>query len=188
MEHRTTRASAVAVLICGACTALALSSPAEAGQPGIETFQGVCMMSGAIRHEPALTMEPVPTQIYGRFNGTCTGELTERDGQTRQLDEAPARYEVRDAGGDLSCNGGTATGTGSLLFGRGREIEFSLTERRPGPALAVVTLQGSAGGSATLFGTVSPNEDLAGAIDRCSGPGLRVVHADARIVSPGISG
>ena len=187
MEHRCTRTT-VAILLCGAFAALALSSTAEGGQAGIETFQGACTMSGAIRHQPALTMEPVPTAIYGRFEGTCTGQLTDADGQTRQLDGAPARYEVRDAGGDLSCNGGTATGTGSLLFGGGREIQFSLTERRPGPALAIVTLDGAAGGSATLLGTVSPNEDLAGAIDRCGGQGLRIVHADARIVSPGISG
>jgi hypothetical protein len=184
MAHRNT----LAVLICGVFAALALSSLAVAEEPGVESFDGVCEMSGAVRHQPPLTGEPAPTEIRGSFSGTCSGEFTDRDGRTRQLDGAPADYEVRDAGGDLSCLGGTATGTGSLIFGRGQEIQFSLTERRPSPGLAVVTLEGAAGGSATVFGTVSPSEDLVEANERCNGSGLRVVHGDARIVSLGLSG
>jgi hypothetical protein len=188
VAHLETCKLAVAVLICGAFTALAPSSPAGADGPGAERFAGVCEMSGAVRHQPPLTQEPAPTRVHGSFSGTCSGEFTDRDGHTRQLDGAPAAYEVRDAGGELSCLGGTATGTGSLLFGRSQEIQFSLTERRPGPGLAVVTLEGAAGGSAVVLGTVSPSEDLLEANERCSGSGLRLVRGDARIVSLGISG
>ena len=188
MARPATRKLSLAVLSCGAFTALALSSFAGAAAPGAESFEGECEMSGTIRHQPPLTQQPAPTTVHGSFSGTCSGQFTDRDGQTRQLDGAPAAYKVADGGGALSCLGGTATGTGSLVFGGGREIEFSLTERRPAPGLAVVTLEGAAGGSATVFGTVSPSEDPVELNERCNGSGLRLVHGDARIVSPGISG
>ena len=176
----------IAISTCVACAAIA--SPAGAGQPGTETFDGSCQMSGVVRHDPPLTGTPVPTEIRGSFRGTCSGQLTDEDGETRTLDAAPAAYDVRDAGGDLSCLGGTATGTGTLRFGGGDAIEFTLTERRPAPGLAVVALEGAAGGSATVLGTVSPNEDLVKANERCNGSGLRVIHGDAQIVSAGLSG
>ena len=187
MAHSGTYKLLTAVLIGGALTALALSSSATAA-PGVETFDGTCEMSGVIRHDPPLTGVPTPTEVRGSFSGTCSGSFTDRDGRTSQLDAAPASYEVRDAGGDLSCLGGTATGTGRLIFGKGREIEFSLTERRPAPGVAVVSLEGSAGGSATVFGTVSQSEDPMEINERCNGSGLRTVHGDARIVSDGLSG
>ena len=177
----------LAVLLCGAVTALAPSSPATAGVPGTESFEGVCEMSGTIRHQPLLTQVAAPTAVRGSFSGTCSGTFTDRDGQTQQLDGAPAGYEVRDASGALSCLGGTATGTGSLLLGGG-QIEFSLTERRPAPGVAVVTLEGTGGGSATVFGTMSPGEDLMELNERCAGSGLRLVRGDARIVSAGLYG
>jgi hypothetical protein len=188
MAQHITRKRVLTALTCGAFSALALSTSAGADAPGVESFTGACEMSGTVQHQPPLTEEPVPTAIRGSFSGTCTGQFTDRDGNTRQLDGAPASYEVRDAGGDLSCLGGTATGTGSLRFGRGQEIEFSLTERRPAPGLAIVALEGAAGGSATVFGTVSPSEDLVEMNERCNGSGLRVVRGDARIVSLGLSG
>jgi len=179
MAHSRISKLALAVLICSAFTADAARA---------ESFEGVCEMSGIIRHQPPLTDEPAPTDVRGSFSGTCSGAFTDRDGRTRQLSGAPADYEVRDAGGALSCLGGTATGTGSLLFGRGEEIEFSLTERRPAPGLAVVALEGADGGSATVFGTVSPSEDLFELNERCNGAGVRSLRGDGRIVSPGISG
>jgi hypothetical protein len=188
MAHITISKLAVTALTCGAFTALALSTSAGADAPGTESFDGVCEMSGTVRHQPPLTEEPALTEVRGSFSGTCSGEFTDRDGRTRRLDGTPADYRVRDAGGDLSCLGGTATGTGSLRFGRGQEIEFRLTERRPAPGLAVVTLDGADGGSATVFGTVSPSEDLMETNERCNGSGLRVVRGDARIVGLGLSG
>jgi hypothetical protein len=176
----------VVALVFGAVTALTLSSGAEADAAGAENFEGVCELSGAIRHEPPLTGEPAATEAHGSFSGTCSGELTDRRGHTRQLDGAPVGYRAQ-AAGELSCLGGTATGRGRLLFGREQEIEFSLTERRPAPGLAVVTLEGAAGGSAEVIGTVSPS-DLEEANERCSGSGLRRVRGDARITSLGISG
>ena len=181
MAHRT-------ILIGAASAALALASPAAAGQPGTESFIGTCEMSGTVHHDPPLTQQPQPTEIRGSFSGTCSGELTEQDGTTRELDAEPARYRVRDAGGDLSCLGGTATGSGSLIFPGGREIEFTLTERRPAPGVALVQLEGAAGGSAEVFGTVSPEEDLMELNERCAGKGVRTIHGDARIVSEGLSG
>ena len=186
MAHSRISKLTLAALICGACTALPPSAGAAA--PGTETFDGVCEMSGNIRHHPPLTQVPAPTEVRGSFSGTCTGTFTDRYGQTHQLDAAPADYRVRDAGGALSCLGGTATGTGSLLFGRGQAIEFSLTERRPAPGVAIVTLEGADGGTAAVFGTLSASEDPAELNERCSGAGVRFVRGDARIVSAGLSG
>ena len=142
-------------------------------------------MSGVIRHQPAMTLQPAPTKVRGNFTGVCSGKLTDRRGRTRRVKEALARYEGRGAG-ELSCLGGTAPGTGRLVFERGPQIEFSLTERRT-PGLAVVTLRGAAGGSATVRGTAR-GEDLVKINERCNGSGLRLLRGDARITSPGISG
>jgi hypothetical protein len=187
MARLATGKLALLALICGAFSALALSALAGADEPAAESFAGECEMSGAIRHQPPLTGEPAPTTVRGSFGGTCSGELTDRHGRTRQLDGARAEYNARGFG-ELSCLGGTATGTGVLTFGGGQRIEFSLTERRPAPGLAAVTLQGAAGGSATVFGTLSSSEDPVEINERCNGSGLRLVHGDARIVSPGIAG
>ena len=89
---------------------------------------------------------------------------------------------------DVVSVGGTATGTGSLRFRGGHEIEFTLTERRPAPGVAIVTLEGADGGSATVFGTISPSEDLMELNERCNGSGVRVIRGDARIVSTGLAG
>ena len=188
MAHSRIRRLTLTALTAGGFAALALSSPATAGAPGTESFTGVCAMSGTVRHQPPLTQQPAPTAIRGSFSGTCSGELTDRAGRTHRLDGAPADYRVRDAGGALSCLGGTATGTGSLLLGRGQEIEFTLTERRPAPGLALVSLVGDDGGSATVVGTMSPSEDLVELNERCAGSGVRLVRGDARIVSAGLSG
>lgn len=188
MAHSRFSKLPLAVLASSALIALAPSSLADAGEAGAERFDGVCEMSGTIRHDPPLTQEPAPTEVRGSFSGTCSGAFTDADGRSRTLDATPADYDVRDAGGALSCLGGTASGTGSLTFGGGRRIDFSLTERRPAPGLAVVTLEGADGGSATVFGTLSPGEDLMELNERCSGSGLRLVRGDAHIVSEGLSG
>jgi len=177
---------AAVALTFAAVLAPTLSSGAEAEAPGAESFEGVCEMSGVIQHEPPLTNEPALAEARGSFSGTCSGEFTDRRGQTRQLDGAPADYRARGAG-ELSCLGGTATGHGRLILEGKHEIEFSLTERRPAPGLAVVALDGAAGGSAAVVGTVSES-DLLTAGERCSGSGLRRVRGDARLTSPGISG
>jgi hypothetical protein len=186
MAHSRVSKLTIAVLTCSALAAL--PTPSGATAPGTESFDGVCEMSGTIQHRPPLTGVPRPTAIRGSFSGTCSGTFTDRDGKTYQLDGAPTDYRVRDAGGDLSCLGGTATGTGSLLFGRGQAIEFSLTERRPAPGVAIVSLEGADGGSATVFGTVSPSEDLAELNERCNGSGVRFLRGDLRIVSTGLAG
>jgi hypothetical protein len=182
----------VAALVLGALLALTFLSKdgAEAGAPRAETFTGVCDMSGVIRHEPPLINEPRPTEVRGVFRGTCSGELTNRRGRTRQIDGGPGAYKARPAG-ELSCLGGTATGNGRLIIrrkrsGRRHVIKLNLTERRT-PGVAEVTLEGAAGGSGSVTGTVSAME-FVDAGERCSGSGLRRLRGDGRITSPGISG
>jgi hypothetical protein len=174
----------LALLICAAFPAL--TPFAEAKPKGAETFQGTCEMSGVIHHEPPLTQTPTPTTVHGSFRGVCSGQLTDRKGRTRGLDEARATYRALGVG-DLSCLGGVATGTGKLSLGRGSVIEFALTERR-GPGVAEVTLEGESGGTATVFGTVSRDQDLIELNRRCMSSGVRLLRGDARIVSPGIAG
>src|SRR5688572_10437637 len=86
----------VLTLCLGVVTALTFSwgVGAEANEPRVETFSGVCDMTGVIRHEPPLTTQPAPTQVRGKFTGTCSGELTTRKGRTRQLDSAPGVYKA----------------------------------------------------------------------------------------------
>ncbi len=175
----------IAVLICGGLAAPAFSSSAGRGAGNAERFEGDCEMSGVIRHQPAMTLRPTPTKVQGRFTGVCSGRLTDRSGQTRRVTEALARYEARGAG-ELSCLGGTASGTGRLIFERGPQIEFRLTERRT-PGLAVVRLRGAARGTATVRGTAR-REDLAKIGERCNGSGVRSLRGDAHITSPGLSG
>jgi hypothetical protein len=148
-------------------------------------LEGDCEMSGVIRHRPAMTMQSAPTKVRGNFTGVCSGKLTDRRGRTRSVKDALARYEGRGAG-ELSCLGGTAPGTGRLIFDRGPQIEFRLTERRT-PGQAEVKLRGKAGGSATVRGTAR-SEDLAEINERCNGPGVRLLRGDLRMTSPGISG
>ena len=169
-----------------ACAAASTSSLAGADAPGDETFSGTCEMSGTIRHQPGMTNEPAFVRFHGHFEGVCSGQLTDRHGRTQTLDAAPAEYDGRGSG-QLGCLAGLSTGTGKLTFARGGAIEFRLTERRA-PGVAFVTLEGEAGGTGTVVGTVSREEDLQEIGRLCGGPGLRVLRGDARIASPGISG
>ena len=186
MAHSRTPKLALAALIWSAFTALALSSFAGADEPGSETFAGTCEMSGVIKSSPALTNTPTFMRFHGTFSGVCSGTFTDRDGETQEFDAVRSSYDGRGEG-ELSCIGGISTGTGKLVFGGGREIDFRLTERR-GPGVATVTLEGEAGGSAVVQGTVSQEEDLQELNERCNGSGIRHLRGDARIASPGISG
>jgi hypothetical protein len=196
MAHHHSQ-SAFASLVVGAIglgAVIALtfswSAGAEAGASRAEAFSGVCDMSGVILHDPPLTNEPAPTQVRGSFKGTCSGELTNRRGRTSQLDDAPGAYKARPAG-ELSCTGGTAIGNGRLIIrrkssGRRHVIELAVTERRT-PGVAEVTVEGAAGGSGSLTGTVSA-EEFVDAAQRCSGSGLRRLRGDGRLTSAGLSG
>ena len=184
---RPVRLVRLLLLILGALTALMLISFAGAEAAGARpaTFAGFCDFSGAIEHQPPLTNEPTYTTFRGMFKGTCWGELTDRTGDTRQLDGAPFRYEGQGAG-YLQCLGGDATGTGDLVFGE-TTIDFSLSEHRQAP-LDVVTLEGAAGGSALVVGNLSLSTDLVKASERCSGSGLSRIEGDGRLTTSGISG
>src|SRR5687768_6870584 len=119
--HSPRATALLTVVALGLGAAMALMFSSEAGARGdasrVETFRGVCDMSGVIRHEPALTNEPAPTQVRGVFRGACSGELTNHRGRTRQLDGVWSAYKARPAG-ELSCVGGTAIGNGRLIIGR----------------------------------------------------------------------
>src|SRR5688500_5911757 len=137
MALLTTYKLALAALISGSLIAMGASASAGADTAGAESFVGECEMSGTIRHQPPLTQTPALTTVRGSFSGTCSGELTDSDGQTRQIEGVSAEYNARGVG-ELSCLGGIATGTGALTFAGGQEIDFSLTERRPAPGVATV--------------------------------------------------
>ena len=186
MAHGRILKLALALFAAGALIAPGVGSSAQSAEADAETFTGECQMSGTIRHQQPLTNEPAPNEFHGRFRGGCSGSITNPDGSTQQLDQAPAIYDAR-GGGDLSCLGGIVTGMGSLIFDQGTEIDFRFTERRA-PGAAVVTLEGVAGGSATVLGTLSRMEELPELGEQCSGSGVRVLRGDARIASPGISG
>ena len=178
--------SPLSTIVLGAAAALSLTPIAAAEAPGSETFAGTCEMSGVIHSQPPLTFETRTTRFHGSFRGVCSGTLTDRHGETRELDAAPARYDGRGSG-EISCNGGTSYGTGDLVFAGGERIEFRLVERRV-PGVAFVTLEGEDGGTADVLGTVSKDEDLAELNELCGGTGVRIRLGLARTVSLGISG
>ena len=186
MAHSSSRALARPALVGLALLALAPAAAPAAKKATPERFAGTCEMSGVIRHSPPMTMVPAQTEIRGNFRGVCSGKLTDRKGRTRKLTNAPASYEGLGKG-ELSCMGGIATGTGKLRFGKGRVIDFRLTERR-GPGVATVTLEGKAGGTGVVAGTVSKDQDLQTINEQCMGTGLDVLRGDAKITSPGIAG
>ena len=129
-------------------------------------------------------------QVRGSFSGTCSGEFTNRRGRTHQLDGAPGAYKAHPAG-ELSCLGGTATGRGRLIIRRmpstrRQVISVRVTERRT-PGVAEVALEGIAGGSGSVTGTVS-DEELARAGEKCGGSGLRRLRGDGRIAAAELSG
>lgn len=177
----------IAALILGALAAL-LPLPAATDGASLRaaSFTGTCELSGALRQRPPLTNELAPGRARATAKGTCSGELIDRRGRTRRLDDAPVSYRAR-AAGELSCGGGTATGSGRLRFDRNETIRFAFSELR-GPGVAAITLEGRAGGSAAGVANVSASEDPVETLERCSGSGLRRAQIELRLASLGISG
>jgi hypothetical protein len=167
------------ILVFAAAAALA------AGGGRTETFDGTCHMTGLLRQAPPITNTPQEGRASVRTRGTCSGTLTDARGRTHELSDAPARYAAR-AAGTVSCGGGTAEGQGYLQIA-GRRIRFLFSEVR-GPGVAAVNLQGRAGGSATGTAHVAADENPVDIAQKCAGPGLRTVHIELDLVTPGISG
>src|SRR3954471_15804414 len=93
---------------------------------GPVTFEGTCELSGLLRQSPPLTNVPQPGSASARARGTCSGTLTGSRGVVRKLDSARSTYFAR-ASGNVSCGGGSASGSGVLRVG-GRKILFEFSE------------------------------------------------------------
>jgi hypothetical protein len=156
------------------------------GRGGTQTFEGSCHFSGELRQRPPLTNAPQPGAGFAKAKGTCSGTLTDEDGDVRPLDLARAKY-VASARGTLSCAGGTAAGDGFIKVG-GERLRFRFTEVR-GPGAGAIRLDGAGGGSATGIAAVSADEDPVAIAQKCSGDGLRRVRTDIDIATtPSMAG
>jgi hypothetical protein len=176
------RATATLVFALGA---LASASIAIA-EDSRHTFEGSCQFSGELRQRPPLTNTPQAGEGVARAKGTCSGTLTDEDGEAQQLDLDRARY-LASARGTLSCGGGSAVGSGFIEFG-GERLHFRFSEVR-GPGFGAITLDGADGGSAAGEARVSEDEDPLEIADKCSGKGLRQVRIDIDLATtPTISG
>jgi hypothetical protein len=153
-----------------------------------ETFTGSCQFEGTLRQHPPLTNLPAPGRAFAVATGTCTGTLTDSRGRARQLSAERGFYAAQARSDAMSCGGGTAEGSGFLLFRRGERIDFGFSEARL-PGAGAVTLTGRRGGSATGVASVSRDEDAVRIVQECSGEGLSQVDIDITLTTtPTISG
>jgi hypothetical protein len=153
-----------------------------------ETFSGTCQFEGTLRQHPPLTNLPAPGRAFAVATGTCTGTLTDSRRRTRQLNAEHVFYAAQARSDGMSCGGGTAEGSGFVLFRRGDRIDFGFSEVR-GPGTGAINLTGRRGGSAQGAASASPDEDPVQIALKCSGEGLSQVRVVINLASPaGISG
>src|SRR5918992_1231188 len=120
----------------------------------------------------ALPAAPAPGEARARAKGPCSGTWTDARGRVHELDGDAVTYVAR-AEGTVSCEGGSATGSGFLRY-RGDRLEFDFSEVR-GPGAAAISLQGEDGGGAGGAAAVSEDEDPAEIAEKCGGEGVRQV-------------
>jgi hypothetical protein len=103
------RTSVILALAVGALTVSPIASADNDGRGEANTFEGSCQFSGELRQRPPLTNTPQARQGVARAVGTCSGTLTDEDGDAQRLESDRARY-FATAQGTLSCAGGSAAG------------------------------------------------------------------------------
>jgi hypothetical protein len=180
------RTAVILALALGALAASPIASADNNERDEATTFEGSCQFSGKLRQRPPLTNAPQAGEGLARADGTCSGTLTDEDGDAQRLEAERARY-FASAQGTLSCGGGSAAGSGFIHVG-GERLHFDFSEVR-GPGIAAVRLDGAGGGSAAGEASVSNEEDPLEIAQKCSGQGLRQVRIDIAIVTtPAITG
>jgi hypothetical protein len=180
------RRGAILALAVGTLTVSPIAS-ADNDERGEEnTFEGSCQFSGELRQRPPLTNTPQPGEGVARAYGTCSGTLTDDDGDAQRLESDRARY-FASAQGTLSCAGGSAAGSGFIQVSEAR-LHFGFSEVR-GPGAAAIRLDGASGGSAAGEARVSDEEHPLEIAEKCSAQGLRRVQIDLDIATtPAITG
>lgn len=123
-------------------------------QPRGKYLQRSCTLSGTVAFQPPLTNTPQSVTQFARATGTCSGTFIGGNGQTHQLNSAPVSYRATEYASGASCNAGTDSGSGTIIFPDGT-IKFTISETRVSGGVAV-TLKGAAGGSAVGQANISP--------------------------------
>ena len=170
-----------------ALAAALLSSGLLAGQTAptapasaAPSFAGSCQFSGTVTFTPPLTTTPAPGTGAAHATGQCTGTLTDGSGHAHHLDAVPAGYQASDAAANMDCEGGVATGAGTLTVASQR-LGFALTETRAG-AVSALQIQGrtwSARGAASPGPQANPVLLAA----QCAGSGITSVPIDITLNS-----
>ena len=151
-------------------------------------FDGTCDASGPVKFDPPLTNTPQSITQHVRLPGSCSGTLVDRAGRSHEIQDAAAVYVATEHGDQVSCGSGSDSGNGALVFpGRG-SLHFSVSESRAG-GVAILDARGARGGSATITGSISPDENPAEVLAACGGSGLKEVDLDGHLSTNGtISG
>lgn len=147
-------------------------------------FDGTCAFSGQVTFDPPLTNSPQPITQHANGPGTCSGTLVDRGGRSHELEDAPFTYVATEKGDRVSCGSGSDAGSGVLVFPAFGRLHFDISENRAGGA-ALLTARGARGGSATVTGSISPDEDQAEILTKCAGSGLEEVSLDANLSTNG---
>jgi hypothetical protein len=169
---------------------------AKAAKPGYDTgrarvsahrakrplrFDGTCDMDGTVSFKPRLTNAAQQIKQTADASGTCSGTLVDRRGRSHELEEAAGRY-LATGRGEASCGSGSPTGSGVLVFAKYGRLRFTLAESRAG-GVAIVQLRGRREGSAVVTAAVSPEENPADVLLRCSGDGLAEVGLSGHLAT-----
>lgn len=157
------------------------------GTGGANTFSGSCQMSGSVTFRPALTNTLQAIDQRVRASGVCSGTFTGSNGQTHQLNNAPAAYLASEHADQASCTAGTDIGGGQVVVSFG-SLSFTIVEQHAG-ALVTAEAQGTDGGSAAGQANISSSANPVAILQACGGTGLSQAPIDLRLVTtPSISG
>jgi hypothetical protein len=158
-------------------------SPRAGARP---SFAGGCELSGTVRFDPRMTTMMRNGSVDATANGTCAGTLTDTGGPARRISGAPAELAAESRGME-ACELGRGTGNGQITID-GRQISFTYTELRAGPAL-ILTAKGATGGSAVTEANISPSANPVAILKACVSGGLDQAPIDFRLATtPAISG
>jgi hypothetical protein len=174
-------------IVITAAVALAGSSVAAQRSQRPLTFDGHCQLTGSVRFKPRMTSNPRVVRNYPRARGTCSGSLTEHNGKTVTLSNAPVRYRAEETGSQESCaSNQNAPGKGQLIFKAGR-LHFAIVENRVS-GTAHLSLTGARGGSATAVANVNSSNPQR-ILEKCANGGVSSVPVSLTIqTTPSISG
>jgi hypothetical protein len=155
-----------------ACATAVILFPGVGKAAGAPSFTGTCRFAGSESFTPPLALIARPGSAAVHAAGSCSGTLVDGVGQAHVLAGAPASYRQLTVAHSISCIGGRASGTGTVLLG-GMALQFAVTE----PQLTVVSALSYVAPAWSGFGvaTVDPRANPLSLALACANSGIAVV-------------